>query len=217
MGHRSQRRTALAIVTALLATSALAGGCSIGPRDRGGSAQGSSTAGYAEASGRPTRIAINHNAFEAKHIGHTADGRQFFLTRPSDPGTDGADDARDFVALYLFDEKGQFLDAEIDAVDGANGTTAASRQIYQNRLKELGKVTVDRIEVEPFAVKRFGTTFGLIVRAPQKNDDIWWVTAGRATTWLSQRPGMARTTPDTRSNSSACPNLGRTVIGMTGC
>jgi hypothetical protein len=54
-------------------------------------------------------------------------------------------------------EKGQFLDAEIDAVDGANGTTAASRKIYQTRLKELGKVTFDRIEVEPFAVKRFGT------------------------------------------------------------
>jgi hypothetical protein len=98
----------------------LRAGCSIGLRDGGGSAQGASSAGYAEASGRPTRIAINHNAFEAKHVGHTADGRQFFLTRPFDPGTDGADDARDFVAVYLFDEKGQFLDAEIDAVDGAN-------------------------------------------------------------------------------------------------
>jgi hypothetical protein len=177
MGHRSPGRTALALVTALLATSALAGGCGIGRRDGGRSARGVGPAKYAEASGRPIRIAINHNAFEARHVGHTADGRQFFLTRPFDPGTDGADDARDFVALYLFEEKGQFLDAEIDAIDGANGTTAASRKIYQNRLKELGKVTFDRIEVEPFAVKRFGTTFGLIVDAPENKDDIWWVTA----------------------------------------
>jgi hypothetical protein len=59
----------------------------------------------------------------------------------------------------------------------ANGTTAASRKIHQNRLKELGKVTFDRIEVKPFAVKRFGTTFGLVVDAPDNNDDIWWVTA----------------------------------------
>jgi hypothetical protein len=53
----------------------------------------------------------------------------------------------------------------------------AFRKVYQNRLKELGKVTFDRIEVEPFAVKRFGKTFGLIVSAPENNDDIWWVTA----------------------------------------
>jgi hypothetical protein len=33
------------------------------------------------------------------------------------------------------------------------------------------------MEVEPFAVKRFGTTFGLIVDAPENKDDIWWVTA----------------------------------------
>jgi len=81
------------------------------------------------------------------------------------------------VALYLFDHNGGFLEAEIDAIDGANGTTAASRKIYQTRLKELGKVTFDRIEVEPFAVKRFGTTFGLIVDAPENKGDIWWVTA----------------------------------------
>jgi hypothetical protein len=164
------------LVTALLVTSALAASCSIGLRD-GGFAQGEGPAPYAEASGRPIRIAINRNAFEARHVGHTADGRQFFLTRPFDPGTDGADDARDFVALYLFDENGRFLNAEIDAFDGTNGTTGASRKAYQNRLKELGKVTFGRIEVEPFAVERFGTTFGLIVSAPENKDEIWWVTA----------------------------------------
>jgi len=36
------------------------------------------------------------------------------------------------------------------------------RSRYEGLLKELGAVTYDRIEVAPFAVERFGTTFGLL-------------------------------------------------------
>ncbi|GGN50343.1 hypothetical protein GCM10010109_89430 [Actinoplanes campanulatus] len=50
--------------------------------------------------GRPERIAIDHNTFEAENVGHTADGGQFFLTTPFEPG------GRSFVALYLFDRDG---------------------------------------------------------------------------------------------------------------
>ena len=32
--------------------------------------------------GRPELIAINHDDYHAEHVGRTADGRQFFLTRP---------------------------------------------------------------------------------------------------------------------------------------
>lgn len=52
---------------------------------------------------------------------------------------------------------------------------AARRAAYEARLKELGEVTFTRIEVESFAIDRFGTTFGLIPREPEEDDDTWWV------------------------------------------
>src|SRR5687768_14677806 len=59
---------------------------------------------------RPTRIAIDHDDHHAQHVGHTADGRQFFLTTPFVPGD------RDFIALYLFDRDGRLLSATIDDI-----------------------------------------------------------------------------------------------------
>jgi hypothetical protein len=50
-----------------------------------------------------------------------------------------------------------------------------AREIYKGRLRELGTVRFDRIQVRPFAVNRFGTTFGLLVSKPEEDDDIWWV------------------------------------------
>jgi hypothetical protein len=42
-------------------------------------------------------------------------------------------------------------------------------------LAELGEVSYDRIEVHPFEVERFGTTFGLVLREPEDEDDVWAV------------------------------------------
>jgi len=176
MVNWSPGRIVLVVVT-LLAAGALVGGCGLGVPDDGCTKRDECPAGEAPAGGRPTRIAIDHNEFEAKHIGHTADGRQFFLTTPFDPGTDGADDGGEFVALYLFDRDGRFLEAKIDAFGSREQMdSAAAEAMYDTRLKDLGKVTFDRIEIEPFAVERFGTTFGLIVHEPDE-DGTWWVTA----------------------------------------
>jgi hypothetical protein len=122
--------------------------------------------------GPPTRIAIDHDDYHAEHVGRTADGRQFFLTTPFDPGHHGRNDGQEFVARYLFDAEGRFLEAAIDAF--ALGELDHAR--YDARLAELGEVTFTRIEVEPFSVDRFGTTFGLVPRPPQDDDDTWWVT-----------------------------------------
>jgi hypothetical protein len=174
MNRRVSSRVALAIA-ALLVTGGLTAGCGlpIGNDTRPGTEHRSYPT-----DGRPTRIAINHNGFEAKYVGHTADGGQFFLTRPFDPGTADAHDAREFVALYLFDASGSFRTAEIDEFQG-NGTShsSAANKVYRQRLRELGKVTFDRIEVAPFTVSRFGLAFGLVTEAPTSSDDIWWVTA----------------------------------------
>ena len=123
----------------------------------------------------PTLIAIDHDDYHAEHIGHTADGRQFFLTTPFVPIVD-EDDCQEFVALYLFAADGALLEARIDVLGRRSELDLdAARAAYQRRLAELGEVRFDRIEVAPFAVDRFGTTFGLIVRAPEDEDGLWWV------------------------------------------
>jgi hypothetical protein len=125
----------------------------------------------------PQLVAINHDDYVAKHLGRTADGRQFFLTTPFVPASAvGANDGNEFVALYLFDEAGKLLDAIIDEFGPrATADAKAQNRTYEQRLRELGDVTFERIEVAPFAVVRFGTTFGLIPLEPENEEDGWWV------------------------------------------
>lgn len=130
----------------------------------------------------PDLVAIDHDNYHAIHVGHTADGRQFFLTTPFEPpipvGARNRDpsDGGEFVALYLFDAAGKLLEAKIDAFGPrATMNEEERRRVYEQRLQELGDVTFDRIEVAPFAVERFGTTFGLVPREPESEDDEWVV------------------------------------------
>ena len=124
---------------------------------------------------RPTLIAIDHDDYHASHIGRLPDGRQFFVTSPFVPPIGGSA-GREFVAVYIFDKRGRFLEARVDDM----GTRAefdeqrVSAKLEQ-RLAELGPVEYDRIEVQPFEVQRFGTTFGLVARPPEDDDGDWWV------------------------------------------
>jgi len=98
----------------------------------------------------PDLIAIDHDDYHARHIGRTADGKQFFLTNPFVPATNG-NEGREFLALFLFDSEGQFKEAHIDDL-GARASIDSERAqaLYQQRLDELGEVSFERIEVEPF-------------------------------------------------------------------
>jgi hypothetical protein len=100
---------------------------------------------------------------------------KFFLTTPFEPARGGRE-GNEFVALFLFDSAGRFLEAKIDEF----GPRAAMdrdhrRNRYEARLRKLGEVTFTRIEVAPFAVEQFGTTFGLIARSGAAESDPWWV------------------------------------------
>ena len=123
----------------------------------------------------PELIAINHDDYHAEHVGHTQDGRQFFLTKPFEPAA-GNQDGAEYVALFLFDKRGNLLEAKIDDF-GPRATVHEEnrRHVYDGRLSELGAVVFDRIEVKPFAVERFGRQFGLIPREPEEDDDPWAV------------------------------------------
>ncbi len=120
----------------------------------------------------PTLIAINHDDDHAEYVGHTKDGRQFFLTTPFVPADEG-EAGSEFVALFLFDAKGNFLDAKIDNFGPrADMDDDAQEDMIEKRLKELGEVRHGRIEIVPFSVKKFGYTFGLIMLKPERGEPL---------------------------------------------
>ncbi|SCG67672.1 hypothetical protein [Micromonospora inositola] len=126
--------------------------------------------------GPPALIAIDHDDYHAEHVGHTPDGRQFFLTTPFVPGDPETGTGAEFVACFLFDRSGRLLEARVDAFGPRHLMDRdARRRTYEARLSQLGPVTFGRIEVAPFAVDRFGTTFGLIPRPPDEPGESWWV------------------------------------------
>jgi hypothetical protein len=124
---------------------------------------------------RPEHIVIEHDDYHAEHIGRTSDGRQFFLTAPFEPAV-AEQVGSEYVALFIFDEQGNLIDAIIDDF-GPRAMLDIKKQLecYETRLKELGEVSFERIVVKPFGVERFGTTFGLVPREPESDDDDWAV------------------------------------------
>jgi hypothetical protein len=124
---------------------------------------------------KPKLIAIDHDDYHASHVGRLSDGRQFFLTTPFVPAIGGGA-GREFIALFLFDKQGRFLEARIDDLGArAELDKQYARSAFEQRLAELGQVEYDRVEVQPFEIQQFGTTFGLVPRPPEKDDDDWWV------------------------------------------
>ncbi|HEV2801738.1 MAG TPA: hypothetical protein VGW12_14785 [Pyrinomonadaceae bacterium] len=126
---------------------------------------------------KPDIIAIDHDDYHASHIGRTEDGSQFFLTSPFVPALDGSG-GREFVALYMFEAEGCFREARIDDLGmRAELDRERSSRLFDQRVTELGKVKYCRIEVRPFRLERFGTTFGLVARPPEDEEDGWCVEA----------------------------------------
>jgi len=118
----------------------------------------------------PDRIPITHDDHHASRIGRLSDGRQFFVTTPFVPAI-GVEPGREFLAVYLFDAEGALLEARIDDLGVRSQLDAVSaRALLEERVTALGPLSYGDIVVEPFAVERFGTTFGLIPR-PLEDDD----------------------------------------------
>lgn len=131
----------------------------------------------------PKLIRINHDDYHAEYVGKATDGRQFFLTNPF-ISKRGDDEGREFLALYIFDAAGNLLEARIDDLGTRESSILPGQKLeieiadnlIEKRLKELGEYTFDNIEVAPFQIERYGTEFGLIVRAPEEEDEEWYVT-----------------------------------------
>jgi hypothetical protein len=107
----------------------------------------------------PALIAIENDDHHAELVGKLPDGRQFFITNPFTTEGDG----NEFLALYIFDEKGGLVEAWIDEFGPRDKVDLMARErACERRLSDLGEVTFGRIEIAPFAFERFGTTFGLL-------------------------------------------------------
>ncbi len=119
----------------------------------------------------PLSIPIAHDDHDANCIGRLDDGRQFFVTTPFVPAL-GSDAGREFVAVYLFDTAGAFLEARIDDLGVRSEVDeAAARALLEKRVAELGALSYEDIAVQPFSVQRFGVTFGLIPQPPEDGDE----------------------------------------------
>jgi hypothetical protein len=82
----------------------------------------------------------------------------------------------EFVALYLFDQFGQFLEAKIDNLGPrASLDNDAHHTVYTERLESLGDISFERVEVVPFTLEHFGLEFGLIAKLLEVDDDVWSV------------------------------------------
>jgi hypothetical protein len=127
------------------------------------------------AKGPPKTVALANDDYSAKYVGWTADGRQFFLTNPFVPAI-GGNPGREFLALYLFDQGGLLLDAQIeDLGTRANLDASAARARQAALLESLGPVKFCKIKVAPFKVERFGVEFGFIPQPPEEPDEDWSV------------------------------------------
>lgn len=122
----------------------------------------------------PTLVAIDHDDYHAEFVGKTVDGRQFFLTTPFIP-TMGDELGSEFIALYVFDDAGALVDATIDNL-GPRSTLDHDARIKRRDelLESLGDMSFERIKIAPFAVKRFGVTFGLIAQPIEEGGE-WQV------------------------------------------
>ena len=111
----------------------------------------------------PEIIAINNDEEGTKHVGRTEDGTQFFLTAHSTLSNSDVFSEADavFIALYLFDNKGNLEEAIVDKFDLMNEANDEKRvEMHQFRLKSLGKVEYCRIEVKPGAAEIDGREGG---------------------------------------------------------
>mgnify|MGYP001324067071 FL=1 len=125
----------------------------------------------------PKLIAIDHDDYHAEFIGKAADGRQFFLTTPFEPAI-GGKAGEEFVALYLFDKKGVLVETKIETFGPRDSMDENARQKFHKKLlSEIGPVKYQRIKVAPFSVEKFGTTFGLVPRTPEDDEDEWAIEA----------------------------------------
>jgi hypothetical protein len=126
--------------------------------------------------GIPNRFTIWRDPYEAKWIGTTSTGEQFYLgTQYNFAGT--SSDA--YEDLFLFTSSGTFQSATIVDFGRASGVASdfdtnvdqmTEGEARSQLLSSLGQFRRTDIFIQPFAVKAYGLKFGFIPQLPDPSD-----------------------------------------------
>lgn len=120
-------------------------------------------------------VALVPDESHAQHVGRTKSGQQFFLTTPFVPHGNG-NAGCEYVALYIFDGAGKLVESKIDSFGPRSTMNHQKRKdTIDLRLYELGKITRERIIMQPFAVEHDGVKFGLVPKPPEHGEKSWAV------------------------------------------
>lgn len=111
----------------------------------------------------PKRIQLVPDNYHTKHVGQTADMRQFFITTPFTSSHPITQKSAEYLAVFIWDRHGIFLEARIDDLGPREELREEKvRALLQQRIEALGKVFWMPIAIAPFQVERFGLTFGFL-------------------------------------------------------
>lgn len=123
----------------------------------------------------PDRIRINHDDYHGEWVGKTSDGSQFFATDAlfTSQNVRTQRTVRDYVAVFLWNQDGSFREMRLDSFDRRSSESFELRaKTFQDRIDELGAITLCDIRVAPFEEVRDGVSFGLIY-APDEGNGEW--------------------------------------------
>lgn len=115
------------------------------------------------------KIRLIPDQYHLPDVGRLDAGAQFWIDLQLQPESESV---RDFVATYVFDDDGVLIWYEIDDLGLRSDPNArrASEVIEQQKTK-LGASERADIWVYPFSVTAHGSTFGLVVRPPEPEND----------------------------------------------
>ena len=126
---------------------------------------------------KPTFIAIDPDDDFAEYCGTTKTGYQFFLTTLFDDEPEDSEGCN-YIALFIFGKRGIVIEEKTIIEKMGPNSEKSAEQIktrFNQLLQALGEVSFCRINIVPFAIKKFETEFGFIAREAEDDDDIWSV------------------------------------------
>jgi len=119
----------------------------------------------AEAREVPERFTIIPDDYHAEHAGVANDGRMFFLTPLHEIDNE-------FLAIFYWKADGSFDELVVEEFGPRDDLDKAAHKAARERMiSTLGTTSSVPINVQPFAVEKFGATFGFVGRAAAPDDE----------------------------------------------
>ena len=114
------------------------------------------------------RVHLIPDHFHLTHVGELHDGNYFWIDNQL--ASDG-NDTRDFIAVYIFDRKGNLIDSKIiDRGLRSNSDQLPLKEVIDRESKRTGVKRRTSFWAFPFSVAAFGLIFGLVVRDRQAGE-----------------------------------------------